>query len=98
MAAFGFGKATSIHTSCQRRKLGLTHVPSLAQSPEHEADAVRHLFVMIASTAEPTVNRDDQIFQSERPVTAGARAAASSASWVLASSAMRARDRLAVAY
>ena len=105
MAAFGFGKAASIHPSGQHRELGLTHMPSLAQSPKHETDAVRQLFVMIAGTdtaTEQSVDLDDQVFKSEGLMTAGASAAASAAasvaSWVLASSAARARNRLAVAY
>ena len=35
VAAFGFGKAASIHPSCHRSELRLTHVASLAQTPEH---------------------------------------------------------------
>jgi glutaminase len=95
MATFGFGKAASIHPSCHRRELRLTDVTSLAQIPEHETDGAGHLLVMITGTAtEQTVNRDDQVFKSERPTTPHA----SAASWVLASSAARARDSLAVAY
>jgi hypothetical protein len=33
MAAFSFGKAASINSPRQRRELGLTQVPSVAQSP-----------------------------------------------------------------
>ena len=96
MAAFGFGKAASIHTSCQRRELGLTHMPWVAQSPEHETDAVRQLFVMITGTAtEQSVDRDDQVFKSEGPTPTPH---AGAVSWVLASSAMKAGYRLAVAY
>ena len=85
MAAFGFRKAASIHPSCHRRKLGLTHVASLAQTPEHDTDRVGKLLVMIVgTTTQQIVNRDDQVFKSERPMTAGA-----SASCVLASLAAR---------
>jgi hypothetical protein len=94
MAAFGFGKAASIHPSCHRRELRLTDVTSLTQTSEHETDGAGQLLVMITGTAaEEIVYRDDQVFKPERPMTAGARV-----SWVLASSAARARNRLAVAY
>ena len=93
MAAFSFGNAASIYSPRQRGELGLTQVPSVAQSPEDRTDAAGQKFVVIGGTAtERTVNWNHQVIQSEMPMTAGA-----SGAWVLTSSAVRARDYLAVA-
>jgi hypothetical protein len=95
MAAFGLGKAASIHPSCHRRDLRLTHMTSLAQTPEHETDGAGQLLVVIGGTAtKQSVDGDYYVIKSERPMTPHA----SAASWVLASSAAKARYRLAVAY
>lgn len=95
MAAFGFGKAASIHPSRQGGKLGLADVPAFAKSPEHETDAAGQLLVLISGAAtERTVHWDYQVFKSERPMTADAGAV----SWVLGSAAAEAHYRLAVAY
>ena len=75
MAAFGYGKAASIHPSCHRRELRLTDVTSLAQTPEHEPDGAGQLFVVIGGTAtEQTVNRDDNVVKFGRPMTPHASA------------------------
>jgi hypothetical protein len=95
VAAFGFRKAAPIHSPCDRRELRLRDVTSFAHTPEHQANSASQQPVIITGTAtRQIVNRDDQVFKSERLMTPHADAA----SWVLVSSAAKAGYRLAVAY